>query len=125
MLSDEGVQIVSPVYYRNDLLPRKTGITFSDSILIKVKPKTSLRSVKNLLRNFGSITGGKIKLADGVLYQARIKNPKQSSALEVAGEIEKLSRIVKVVNLILWFLLLFSTGFRTIRTLLIMGSTKD
>jgi subtilisin family serine protease len=95
MLSDERVQLASPVYYRNDLLPRKTGITFSDFILIKVKAKTSLMSVKNLFKNFGSIAGRQIKLADGDLYQAQIKDPKQRNALEVADEIAKLSGVIK------------------------------
>jgi subtilisin family serine protease len=94
MLSDERTQIVSPVYYRKDLLPKKTGITYSDVILIKVKTKTSPQLVKKLVKNFGDIRSH-IKLVDGELYRLQITDPKRANIFEIANHVANLSTYVK------------------------------
>lgn len=89
------VRIISPVYYRKDLLPKKTALTFSDVVLVKVEAGTSLDSVEELLRGLGEIIGPPIKLDEGDLYSLKIEEVKSTNALEVSNEIAGRSSIIK------------------------------
>ena len=85
LLQDDRVRLASPVYHRADLLPKKTGGTFSDFLLVRFKPDASDREIAALIKELGTEdVSGKPNLLGDDLRRVRIRKPKRQHALDIA-----------------------------------------
>jgi hypothetical protein len=82
---DDRVRLASPVYHRADLLPKKTGLSFSDFLLVKLQPQARDEEIVALIQELGTedVTGEPNLLGDD-LRRLRIHEPKRQHAIEVA-----------------------------------------
>lgn len=76
--------MASPVYHREDLLPRKTGLTFSDSLLVKPRDQDQVESFKEYFKGLEKDVTVTSKVEGTDLYRLRIKDPKHENALDIA-----------------------------------------
>jgi thermitase len=76
--------LASPVYHREDLLPRKTGLTFSDSLLVKPRDQDQVESFKEYFKGLEKDVTVTSKVEGTDLYRLRIKDPKHENALDIA-----------------------------------------
>lgn len=91
LYTDELVKVVNPVYHRPDILS-KTGLTFSDLLLVGIQPQVSIEKFTTLIQEFKDVedvTREPNLLGEDVRL-LRIKVPQKHHALEVADELEKL-----------------------------------
>jgi hypothetical protein len=92
---DERACLASLVYHRADLLPTKTGLTFTDFLLVRFKPRAEKNEVTKLIRDIGvEEATSELDLLGEDLHRIRIREPKQTHALEVAGKFRQ-SQLVK------------------------------
>lgn len=95
LLDDERVLLASPVYHRADLLPTKTGLTFTDFLLVRFKRRAEKNEVTKLIRDIGvEEATSEPDLLGEDLHRLRIREPKRTHALEVAGKFRQ-SQLVK------------------------------
>lgn len=95
LLQDDRVRLASPVYHRADLLPRKTGLTFFDFLLVKFKPEASDKEISSLIKKLDTEDmSGKPNLLGDKLRRVKIREPKSRHALVVAEQFAQ-SRLVK------------------------------
>jgi subtilisin family serine protease len=95
VLGDKRVRVATPVYHRADLLPVKTGITFTDHLLVNFKTDVSSKEIFSLIRELGTEdVSGKPNLLGDTLRRVRIKESKKRNTLEIAEEFMK-SGLVK------------------------------
>ncbi len=85
---DDRVRLASPVYHRADLLPKKTGFTFSDVLLVRARPQGD-EEIAALVEELGAeeVTGEPNLL--GEQRRLRIREPKVRNALREAEEFSK------------------------------------
>jgi subtilisin family serine protease len=85
LLDDERVRLASPVYHRADLLPKKTGLTLSDFLLVRFQPQAPDEEIAALIQELDveDVTG-KPNLLGEHLRRLRIRNAKRRNVLEVA-----------------------------------------
>jgi subtilisin family serine protease len=89
-LADERIRLSSPVYHRQDLLPRKTGITFSDLLLVKLSTQVrEENNVDKLLKGLDNAVSEVVEVQGTGLYHLRIKDPKHENTLEVANRLSQ------------------------------------
>jgi subtilisin family serine protease len=87
LLDDDRVRLASPVYHRADLLPKKTGITFSDFLLVTFQLQASDEQITDLIHELGTEdVSGEPELLGDNLRRLRILEPKRRHALEVAEQ---------------------------------------
>ena len=93
-LNDRRVHIASPVYHRADLLPKKTGLTFAEFLLVRFQPGVSTSARDSLIKQLGTedISGEPNLLGDD-LRHLRILDLKQRHALEVADQFAQSSLV--------------------------------
>ncbi len=85
LLKDERVRLASPIYHRADFLPGKTGLTFSEFLLVRFKSDALDREIAALIRELGTEdASGKPNLLGDNLRRLRIREPKRRHALDVA-----------------------------------------
>jgi len=93
--ADDRIRIASPVYHREDLLPKKTGASFSNFVLVKLHGKVGdSQEIKKLFKDIAEDVSGPSEIPGGELRRLRIKDSIQKDALEVADEITKKSQLV-------------------------------
>jgi len=85
LLEDERVQLTSPVYHRADMLPKKTGLTFSDFLLVRFQSQAPDEEIADLIKELGTedISGEPNLLGDD-LRRLRIQEPRRWHALVAA-----------------------------------------
>lgn len=92
---DDRIRIASPVYHREDLLPKKIGLSFSNYVLVRLRGKVDdSQEIKKLFKDIGEDVSGPLELPGGELHRLRIKDSIQKNAFEVADEISKKSQLV-------------------------------
>lgn len=89
--------MASPVYHREDLLPRKTGLTFSDSVLVKPRDQDQVESFKEYFKGLEKDVTVTSKVEGTDLYLLRIKDPKHENALDIAEHLAQ-SPLIKYVG---------------------------
>jgi hypothetical protein len=93
--ADHRIRIASPVYHREDLLPKKTGLSFSNFVLVRLRDKAGdSQEIKKLFKDIGEDVSAPLELPGCELYRLRIKDSIQKNAFEVADEISKKSQLV-------------------------------
>lgn len=86
LLSDPRIRVASPVYHRPDL-PFKTGLTFADGVVVKLRPDARNFDLMALERAAG---GAKLSLvseivqADGLLLRLKLLEPKKQNVIDIA-----------------------------------------
>lgn len=94
--ADSQIRIASPVYHREDLLPRKTGLSFSNFVLVRLHGKVGdSPEIQKLLRDIGEDVSEPVRLPGWELHRLRIKHSINKNAFEVADEISKKSKLVE------------------------------
>lgn len=95
LLEDDRVRLTSPVYHRADMLPKKTGLTFSDFLLARFQPHVPDEEIAALIKELGTEdVSGKPNLLGDDLRRIRIREPKRQGALDIAEQFAQ-SPIVK------------------------------
>lgn len=85
LLNDDRVHIASPVYHRADLLPMKTGFSFSEFLLVRFQPQAPDREIAAHIRERDAEdVSQEPSLLEMGLRRVRIKEPKRQHALEAA-----------------------------------------
>jgi subtilisin family serine protease len=85
LLQDDRVRLASPVYHRADLLPKQTGLTFSDFLLVKFKSEVSDTEIASLIKELEveDLSRDSNLLGEN-MRRVSILDPKRRHALEVA-----------------------------------------
>lgn len=85
LLGDDQVRLPSPVYHRADMLPKKTGLTFSDFLLMRFQSQVPDEEIAALIKELGTEdVSGEPNLLGDDLRRLRIHEPRRWHALVVA-----------------------------------------
>lgn len=85
LLGDDQVRLPSPVYHRADMLPKKTGLTFSDFLLVRFQSQVPDEEIAALIKELGTEdVSGDPNLLGGDLRRLQIQEPRRWHALVVA-----------------------------------------
>jgi hypothetical protein len=94
--ADDRVRLASPVYNRPDL-PFKTALSFSDLVLVKYRGAgRPITDIAGAAGTDGLEIAAEIEQPDGDLLRLRLPAPKQSDALDIAGQLSGLAGVTEV-----------------------------
>jgi subtilisin family serine protease len=94
LLDDERVRLASPVYHRADLLPKKTGLTFSDFLLVRFQAQATNKEIAALIQELDveDVTGRPNLLGED-RSRLRVRDAKRRNVLEVVERFAQSPRV--------------------------------
>jgi subtilisin family serine protease len=95
LLVDPKTRRVNPIYFRKDLLPRKTGLSFSDEILIAIPngtTNTQLQDALKLAEPFKLVE--EIRLKSTAILRIRLIHSTPANLLSIVDLLNRLAQIL-------------------------------